>query len=239
MDYFEDLTTSIWYDTTIRIWYKSDTAQIFAAVVAMLDELAIRLNDSEQRLFTQAIKFKALNRGQLELTKYIEDFVPELQVIHSGLDCSSGEIELSSLDYTVLKGKEGILAVRVTIDGTDYWATEIEANELDRLENEYFYADEAIFFYVQASRIKIIAKDLTGAVADVFYIKPPTDFDTYQINDLQAYFDNLILCLAEAYCWEIKGDYDRAQTAKNMALQEIAILNSKYKEEQKLLEIGI
>jgi len=239
MDYFEDLTASIWYDTSIRIWYKSNTASIFATVAAILDELALRLNDSEQRLFTQVIKLKALNKGQLELTKYIENFVSELQIIDSDLDCSSGEIALSSLTYTVLKGKECVLAVRVTIDGTVYWATEIEAKELDRLENEYFYSDTDVFFYVQSSKIKIIAKDLTGAVAEIFYIKSPTNFDTYQISGLQAYFDNLILCLAEAYCWEIKGDYDRAQTAKNMALQEIAILNSKYKEEQKLLEIGI
>jgi hypothetical protein len=238
MNYYEDLTNSIWYDRTTRIWYRSTTAQIFADIIAILDELAIRLNDTEQQLFPQLIKFKALNRGQLELTKYIEDnFVPELQTIDSGLDCSGGEIDLSALTYTVLKDK--ILAVIVNIGGIDYWAIRIEPKELDRLENEYFYSDTDVFFYVQSAKIKIVAPSLVGATADVFYMKVPTEFDIYELSDLQSYFYNLILCLAENYCWTIKGDYDRAKTVKDMALQEIAILNKKYEEEQKLLEIGV
>ena len=209
-------------------------------VESMLDELAMRLEDAEQRAFPETVKLKALHRGQLGLTKFIADnFVPELQTIHSDLDCSSGEIALSSLTYNVLKDKEGIVGVRVTIDSVDYWAVEIEPMEVDRLENEYFYADDEVLYYVQNSKIKIVAHDLTGATADVFYIKLPTAFTVYQSPDLQEYFYNLILCLAEDYCYRIEGRYDRAQTAKNMALREIGLLNRKYEEQQQLLSIGI
>ena len=209
-------------------------------VESMLDELAMRLEDAEQRAFPETVKLKALHQGQLELTKFIADnFVPELQTIHSDLDCSSGEIALSSLTYNVLKDKEGVIGVRVTIDSVDYWAVKIDLMEIDRLENEYFYADDEVLFYVQNATIKIVARDLTGATADVFYTRIPTAFTVYQSPDLQEYLYNLTLCLAEDYCYRIEGRYDRAQIAKDMALREIGLLNRKYEEQQQLLDIGI
>jgi len=200
----------------------------------------MRLEDAEQRAFPETVKLKALHQGQLELTKFIADnFVPELQTIHSDLDCSSGEIALSSLTYNVLKDKEGVIGVRVTIDSVDYWAVKIDLMEVDRLENEYFYADDEVLFYVQNATIKIVARDLTGATADVFYTRIPTAFTVYQSPDLQEYLYNLTLCLAEDYCYRIEGRYDRAQIAKDMALREIGLLNRKYEEQQQLLDIGI
>jgi len=211
-----------------------------ADVESLLDELAMRLEDAEQRVYPEAVKLKALHRGQLELTKLIDDsLIPELQTIHSSLDCSSGEIALSSLTYNILKDKEGLIRVKVTIGANTYWAVEIELKNLDLLENEYFLDDDEVYFYVQNSKIKIVAQDLTGATADVFYVKIPREFTVYQSPDLPAQYDNMILEMAENYCWAIEGRYDRAKAAKDIALREIAFLNKKRDEQQQLINIGV
>ena len=245
-----------------------------ATTLDLSNELSLRLEDAEQRVFPIEVKLKAFNVATLQVIS-IFDFglLSEIQHVDSYLDASSGEIDLSDLTYSVLNGGEGIIGVLAAIptatynaygyfidtattafedtdscewnkytEGTDYnnyWAFEINPKHLKRLENDYFYPDDTLFYYVQSSKLKFLSNSLTGITVSIYYLRIPATLTISSTPMLQSYWDSLVLGMAETYCWYIEGRYDRAKAAKDIALREIGLLNRKYEEQQQLLDIGI
>ena len=156
--------------------------------------------------------------------------------IDSDIDISSGEYALDSLTYSVLN--EGIIGIKVTIDSTDYWAYEVKLKNVKRLNNPYYLPDYEVFYYIQNNKIYFKVGDglsLTGATANIYLIKIPDEITEYAdspvsdvVSNLTADLYELLVTMAEYYCWEMEGNFERANAIKKLSLMEIQTMNYKF-----------
>ena len=218
---------------------KTDYINVYDGTVAnLLDELAIRLNDIQENRFPDNTKLKALNLSQLQIARWLNpEFLQDYEVIESDVDISSGSYALSSLTYNLIL--EELFAVRVTISETDYWAYPIGIENKELLENEYFTPNESVFWYVFQNTLYVETSSdlsLTGATADIFYLKKPDDCTLYVAPELDAEYHHVLLSLAESYCWSMEDNQSRANAAGGMAKLEMQNLNYRFKE---IPQIGV
>jgi len=218
---------------------KTDYINVYDGTVAnLLDELAIRLNDIQENRFPDNTKLKALNLSQLQIARWLNpEYLQDYEVIESDVDISSGSYALSSLTYNLIL--EELFAVRVTISETDYWAYPIGIENKELLENEYFTPNESVFWYVFQNTLYVETSSdlsLTGATADIFYLKKPDDCTLYVAPELDAEYHHVLLSLAESYCWSMEDNQSRANAAGGMAKLEMQNLNYRFKE---IPQIGV
>lgn len=204
---------------------------------ALVDELGIRLEDSEENVFTEAAKLLALNRGQIQVCHYLRnEYLTELETIDDGVanageDISGGSFAFSSLDNTVLKGAEGLLATSVQVGGSgDFlWATEIDLKRRKRLENTYLAkSDTNILYYVFASTIYYLLTTYASSVAAIYYLKVPATMTTSVDPVINSGLHEIMLLFAEALCWGMDAKIDRRDKAIESAMLQCEVLNAKY-----------
>jgi len=243
-------TTPGVYDVTLTVttsegWTDSETKTEYiyvtnATVITKLDELAVRLEDTEEHHFTKEIKLEAYCRSQDRIANFIKsEYAQSLLEIDSGIDISSGEYALSSLSYTVIQ--DGILGVKVTIDSTDYWAYEIPLKEVRRLNNPYYLPDYEVFYYINEGKLKFKTGDglsLSSATADVYLLKVPTDMTTYVDTELPSSLKELLVTMAEYYCWDMEGNKERSRAIKNLAMKQIETMNYRFRAPSEIIMGG-
>jgi len=228
-----------WEDTETKTQYIRVTLE---DVALRLDELAVRLEDPQNEHFTEEMKLEAYNKAQVRIVNHLKpEYLPNLQLIENDIDISSGEYSLSSFSESVINGREGIFSVKVTISSTDYWAYEIDVDNLKRLDNPYFLPDGTIFFYIDAGKLYFRTStdlSLTGATADVYMMKVPDDMTDYVTTELTDDLREVLVCCAEYYCWQMDNKLDRMQTIKNLAMLQLDLLNYKFTESPEVIITG-
>lgn len=139
----------------------------------MINLLSIRLADAKNIVFTDPVKLTALNAAQIKLAhKLHPSYLSELQVLETALTATAGVYAMTSLAYSVLKGDQGILKVK--LNGGNY-CTRIDIRDLKVTENIYLDgSDENPLYYVWKNTIYIISGQTNPSI-DVFYLKIPND----------------------------------------------------------------
>jgi hypothetical protein len=210
---------------------------------ALSSSLGIRLEDPGQGTFTELDKIDMLNKAQMQLTDLLDHaYLPELEIVEATLAPSSnvfafGTMTASGLANVPLKGKEGIKAVKVYPGGSNgKWGTEIDIKDIKAQENQFMVCtDRQPGYYIFAASINVLCTTSSGTKIDVYYMKNPPTMSTAVDPAVSASLYGILLCLAEAFCWNSDAQLDRGKNALAMAMKEIGILNSRY---EKLPVIG-
>jgi len=204
----------------------------------LLDELGLRLEDPSESSFTQTMKLKSLNNAQKRLCNMLNSgYLTELETVDSAEDVSGGNVSLSSLDNDVLRGAEGIIAVKFYAGGTGdgSYMNRQPVEKLRDLENSFLAAsDDNLIYYVFNNTLYVQATTLTDSTADIYYRKVPTDMSVTSGAGVDPTVNSalyeVMLLLAEAECWAMDAQLERRGSALKSAYEEIEILNARYQE---------
>ena len=203
---------------------------------ALVDELAIRLEDPNQAVFTDAVLLLALNRGQIQVCHYLNNgYLTELEAVESDLTISGGSYSMASLDSNngVLKGAEGILAVGFDLSdsGTYTFATEVDIRNMKRTENTYLAdATTNYLYYIFSNTVYCFWGGGTYANADgqIYYLSKPASMTTSVDPEINSGLYEIMLLFSEAICWAMDAKIDRRTKALEEALSQCQALNEKY-----------
>jgi len=154
----------------------------------MIDRLSIRLEDSSNQAFSKATLLKTLNNAQIKLANMLHyNYLTELQVIETGVTSFTGSSApyykaLSGLSYGVLRGAQGILAVKINGSSGPY-CRRVDLRNLKHIENSYLGGSTANpIYYVLYNRI-YVDNDSTTPTVDVYYLKTPaTMVYTFEVS---------------------------------------------------------
>lgn len=149
----------------------------------MINILGNRVEDIAATVFTDAAKLTALNNAQTYVVnKLRKEYLTELQVIQTSLTATSGVYAMSSLTYSVLRGAQGILKVKIA-SGNE--CTRIKSTEQKKLENTLTAGSiENPIYWVFKNTI-YVSNGQTNPSIDVYYQKVPADL-FYKV-DIVAY----------------------------------------------------
>ncbi len=202
---------------------------------ALVDELSLIMEDSEEKRFTEATKLIFLNKAQRQLCNLLHNgYLTEFEDVALTQSLSSQALALSSLNSGngVLRGGAGILRVKVYIGGVGdgVWATEIDLMEVKKLENQYLaHSDAAPRYFIFDSKINVKVTTYTDTTIDVYFLKMPAVMTTDVDPEVNESLHGIMLTLAEARLWGMDSKIDRKNAALTQALQEIEILNGRYR----------
>jgi len=137
----------------------------------MMEILGLRLEDAGNVRFSNSFKRSILELSQIKLSNMLDiGYLTELEYLDASKTATAKVLAFSSLTYPVLKGKEGILKVKIS--GGKY-CTQIDINDLKRTENSYLEGtDDNPLFYVFKNTIYILCTT-TNPVIDVYYLRLP------------------------------------------------------------------
>ena len=140
----------------------------------MIDSLGLRTEDAAKRTFTNAFKLQALNTGLIKTANLVNTaYLTELEYLKESVTLASGVANLSSsvLDFTVLKGGQGILDVKVNGTG-GLFCTRIDLKDRKRLENTYLTGSiqNPIYWIFQN---KIYVSPTTISSVDINFLRSP------------------------------------------------------------------
>jgi hypothetical protein len=200
---------------------------------ALSTSLGVRLEDPSGDTFTETLKIEMLNKALIQLTNLLHDgYFTELESVGTGKTLTSTALAFTGLTAGILRGKEGIKAVKVTPGGVTAnakWATEIDLSNIKRTENTLLaYSDSQPMYFCWASKIYILCTTYTSTTIDVHYLKIPTDMSTSVDPVINTSLHSILILLAESLCWNSDKKLDRANAALTMAMGEIKSLNAKY-----------
>jgi hypothetical protein len=203
--------------------------------IAMSNELGLRLEDSDEVNFTQSTKITFLSKAQRQLADALHDaYLTELEVIDTSHTLTIASPAMTNLNSGngVLRGGKGIKRVGLHIGGANAvtWATELSIDQIKSQENQYLaYSDTTPRYYIYNNKINILVTTTSGTTVDVYYLKPPPALSTTVDPILNTGFQDLIITLAESTLWRTDDKLDRKEAAYQLAMQEIEILNKRYK----------
>ena len=137
----------------------------------MMEILGLRLEDAGNVRFSNSFKRSILELSQIKLSNMLDiGYLTELEYLDASKTATAKVLAFSSLTYPVLKGKEGILKVKIS--GGKY-CTQIDINDLKQTENSYLEGtDDNPLFYVFKNTIYILCTT-TNPVIDVYYLRLP------------------------------------------------------------------
>jgi len=150
----------------------------------MMNLLGLRLEDADKVTFTDVLKLRALNNGQLKVANLVHPgYLTELQYLQDSPTIATGVITISSaFTYGVLRGQQGI--IRIKDISTGLWLTPIDMMDVKRLENTYLAASaQNPMFYVFQNRIYL--QPTTISDVDVYYLRVPAEL-LYPFTSNQA-----------------------------------------------------
>jgi hypothetical protein len=135
----------------------------------MLDNLGLRLEDPDKKLYPESFKLQCLENAQLVMASLLpNDLLTNLEVTDTNDTPSSGKVALSSLTYDVLKGIMGIIAVK---DYTGLWCNPVGLKDLKKTENSFHASStQNPMYYLFANGIWPLP---TTLVIDTYYLKMP------------------------------------------------------------------
>lgn len=144
-------------------------------VTEMVDMLGLRLEDSDETMFSAALKLMSLNWAQLEITSLVHlGYLTELEVKDFDITCAlATEDNEGSIAYSELSKQplaNGIQRVKIH-DGA--WAHLIDADEARKDVNTWDRGtNKRPLAYVQRKRIYLAASDDIQHI-DVHYLREP------------------------------------------------------------------
>lgn len=141
----------------------------------MMNSLGFRLGDASKRSFTNDMKLKTLNNAQFTLLNKLNPYyLSEIQEIETGLTATAGQYSLTSLNYPVLNGSQGIMHVKINGTAvTSQYCTRIDVKDRKTLEN--IYKKGTTFnpvYYVFDEKIFVLNGE-TNPTIDVYYMRQP------------------------------------------------------------------
>lgn len=135
----------------------------------LMTNLALRVEDPEEGTFTEAMRLKALNNGQIKAAAFLHDnYLDELRVKEINKTLTSNVLAFSGLSYTVLRGEQGILKVKIT--GGRY-STRIDLSDIKKTENSLLASKNSNpLHYIYQSQIEMLH---SVTAIDVWYLRMP------------------------------------------------------------------
>jgi hypothetical protein len=200
---------------------------------AMITTIQTRLEDAGGNLHLAAELYGLMTDAQLELAALLDNgYLTEFEEINEDQDVSGGFVELSALNSSlgVLKGKNGIDRVRFSLDSGTTWyeADPIDMADLKEMEGTYFSASNTRpKWYVYKNRLYVKVATLTGAIAEVWCLKPPTDISAAVDPIINKALYPVFLKMIESRAWLIEEKTDRAATVKAEWVSDINALNAR------------
>lgn len=185
-------------------------------VTEMIERLGVRLEDSAQQAFSPATLLKTLNNAQLKLANMLHyNYLTELQVIETSVGSFTGSAApyykaLSGLSYGVLRGAQGILAVKIN-GASNPFCTRVDLKSLKHLQNSYISGSTSNpIYYVLYNRI-YVDNDSTTPTVDVYYLKAPaTMVYTFTISKASTASTTGFLIDASQYASTADDTYNKA-----------------------------
>ena len=155
-------------------------------VQEMIDLLGLRLEDAAKGNFTDATKLLTLNDGVKKVANLIHPgYLTELEYLKTSVTLSSGAVAMTAanLDYKVLKGKAGVIKVKVSgTSGLD--CTPIDITDRKRTENSFNAGTvQNPLCYVFQNTLYVLPTTIT--TVDVYFRRVPNQL-LYPFNADQA-----------------------------------------------------
>jgi len=203
------------------------------AVNTLLADLGIRLEDAEEKKFTELMKIVALENAQIQTIHLLHPaYFTELENVTGAKALTDYALAFSALhtDNVPLDGSDGIVAVRDddTASPND-WHNRISISGLKKLENTYL-ADGTTnkLYYTFDEKIYVLNGGSTTEDIYVYYLKHPTAIAAGSNCDLNSALDDIILNFAEAELWDVDNETERAGAAVDSGIRQVKILNDLY-----------
>ncbi len=199
----------------------------------MVTRLGIRLEDPKEKNYTPAMKFTALNQGQLYAARVLsKGYIGELEFLDTARTQSDNSLSFASLTAgaeTVLGASDDYI-ISVKDDATGKYMAKTNIEELKSLENTYIAGGATNFvWYVFDEKIWTIGGAGASSIVVAFY-KTPATMTTSVDPVLGKGLYDLIVTLAESELWTAKEEVERHIVAWESAMRQIKILNNKYNE---------
>ena len=140
-------------------------------VTYMVFELDLRVKDAKRIKFSDDAKLDALNNAQDRACRQLRsEYLTQLEVKETSLTATNGEYAFGSLAFSVLKGAQGILKVK--INGGDY-CTIIDVADLKSQENQFLAGStNNPIAYIFDEKIYVVNGE-TSPTIDVYYLRQP------------------------------------------------------------------
>lgn len=137
----------------------------------MIEQLGLQTEDEDHVRNPELIKQRALSNATLALCQTLRnEYLDELKEKAAGVELTSGEYALSSLDYTVLRSGAGILKVKIK-DGK--WCTKQELEDQKVTENPSLRGSlRNPLFMIHENKIIVSTGGLATHI-DIYYIRNP------------------------------------------------------------------
>lgn len=144
-----------------------------------LDLLALRIEDADNVTFTDPLKLRTLNNAEKKIVQHLNPaYLTELQITEESVTATSGIIEISSLLNNVLRGAEGIVAVKIH---GGLVSTLFDIKDAKKFENAFLTGSKQNPVHMVFQNQIVISAGVNSPVVDVSYLKMPTDL-RYQFN---------------------------------------------------------
>ena len=191
----------------------------------MIDLLGLRLEDPDKKAFSADARYKAINVAQLTITNLIDNsLLTELEHSENKTSSSGGIINVTDLTYIPIRN--GIYAVKNNDSSVNAFLNLIEFKDIKRLENTYLSSSvNNPVGYIFANKINI--EPASAHSCTIYYLRKPNDVDDGNDCELDESLHEIVVDLAEAQLWKMDGQYARATSATENAIQIISALNSR------------
>ncbi len=143
-------------------------------VSTMISQLGLRLEDAAKRKFTDVLLLASLEDAQLDVANLLHnDYLTELLYTKSAVTATNGELALTTgnLTYQVLKGAQGILAVKIN---GGLWCTEEKITDMKKTENTFLDGTTRNPLYNVFGNKILVDNGQTSPVIDVYFLRVPT-----------------------------------------------------------------
>ena len=195
---------------------------------AIIELLALRMEDEDHDRFTKALKIDVLNNSQLRLINLLaDDYFTEIQATDSVLPVSSA-VDLSSLSPAIIRDR----VTKVNDESLSKFYHMKNINQLKKLENTYFAPSaDYLICYKHAGSLHL--QPAPGANVTVWYLRKPVAIDDSATE--QEIDESLVpiwLDLSEGQLWRMDKQRERAKDANEQAFTEITALNQRLEVEK-------
>ena len=199
----------------------------------MVARLGIRLEDTPEDTFTEAMKLAALNQGQLYAARVLsKGYISELEKADTARAQTANSLAFSALDggSTTILGASDDYIISVQDDSTSSYMAKTTIEGLKALENTYIAGGSTNFvWYAFDEKIFTVGGGATSNILVAYYQTPATMSTSVDPVLGRGLYD-LIVTLAESELWTASEEVERHVVAWESAIRQIKILNEKYNE---------
>jgi len=192
----------------------------------MLDQLALRLEDPNEEVFTEATKLTSLNNNQLRICSFVkQEYLTEIEVLESAVAVAGTPTKL--LAFSGLANTPLVDGIQMIADDNGIFCNKVTVKDLKALNNTYLAATTSNpYYYIYSENIYVVPSSITAI--DVYYLKQPTALAASATEcELATALHWMIVNLAEADLFYQINRLDRAQAAYERAFSDAKIINEK------------